>query len=107
MKWTARVLGAGVVMEMHGLSRAEDLSGNPLMLWHRPEDACCTTEGECLKRKHITMTGFVLFLFSTALSACSGLDSIDYSPEITPEEFLVSQTYLHLRFPLADFILIH
>ncbi len=52
------------------------------------------------------MRGFVSFIFLTALSGCSRLDSIDYSPKIAPETFLVSQPYWHMKFAAADFILI-
>jgi len=70
------------------------------------KDACRTRECEWAKRKRTAVTVFVLFLCATALSACSRLDSIDYNPKITPEEFLGAQPYLHVRFPVADFILI-
>ena len=40
------------------------------------------------------------------LCGCGRLDSIDYSPKVTPEEFLGSQPHMHMRLPAADFILI-
>ena len=52
------------------------------------------------------MRGFVSFIFLTALSGCGRLDSIDYSPKITPEEFLRFQPYWHVKFAAFDFILI-
>ena len=54
----------------------------------------------------MAMSGVVSFIVLTALSGCGRLDSIDYSPKITPEEFLRSQPYWHVKFAAADFILI-
>lgn len=54
----------------------------------------------------MAIRGFVSFLYLTALSGCGRLDSIDYSPKITPEEFLGSLPYWHVKFAGADFILI-
>lgn len=48
----------------------------------------------------------MLFLFMTALSGCGRLDLIEYSPKITPEEFLRSVPYWHVKFSGLDFILI-
>ena len=35
MTWTPWILGAGIVMGMQSFSAAEELSGDPLVLWYR------------------------------------------------------------------------
>jgi hypothetical protein len=50
--------------------------------------------------------GMVFVAVSTFVSACHRLDAIEYEPKVTPEQFLQSQPYLHLRFASLDFTLI-
>ena len=54
----------------------------------------------------MAIRGFVSFLFLTVLSGCGRLDLIDYSPKITPEEFLGSLPYWQVKCAGLDFILI-
>jgi hypothetical protein len=54
----------------------------------------------------MALRGFVSFIILAALHGCGRLDSIDYSPKVTPEEFLGSQPHLHVRLSAVDFMLI-
>jgi hypothetical protein len=57
-----------------------------------------------MNRVCVTIRGWLLILFLFALGGCGRLDSIEYSPRTTPEQFLNSQP--HLRLPLLDLVLI-
>lgn len=59
-----------------------------------------------MKRNRVSATGFTAFLILAAMPGCGRLDLIDYSPRITPDEFLRSQPHCHVRLASLDFILI-
>ncbi len=59
-----------------------------------------------VKRRHVVHTGFVLFVLSSILCACDRLETIDYSPKITPDAFLKAQPHVQVRLGGAGFTLI-